>query len=151
MACFRQKTLKIVKLSRLTYILTIAITDYIFLSYGSAINENQQDLTATNTSDTETNSVHVQNISYKNTFQKWTEENLSHSIPYTLALVFGYLIVFVVGITGNILVVVVNILKREIRSVKNLFIFNLAIADLLLLFLCVVPTLLANILNCKQS
>ncbi len=50
-------------------------------------------------------------------------------------LVSLYAIVFAVGVTGNILVIA-TVASKRMRSVKNLLIGNLAIADLTTLVIC---------------
>ena len=50
-----------------------------------------------------------------------------------------YVIAFAIGCTGNLLVLIVVIGRKERRTINDLFIFNLALSDLLYLFLCL-PT-----------
>jgi hypothetical protein len=53
----------------------------------------------------------------------------------TFACVF-YTIILLVGITGNILVIVIVTRYRDMRNATNLLLTNLSIADLLLLLFC---------------
>lgn len=57
----------------------------------------------------------------------------------------AYGIVFVVGVLGNIAVVLVVFKTTRMRSPTNQFIANLAIADLLVNFLCLPFTLIGNL------
>lgn len=50
-----------------------------------------------------------------------------------------YVVAFAIGCTGNLLVLIVVIGRKERRTVNDLFIFNLALSDLSYLFLCL-PT-----------
>jgi len=70
---------------------------------------------------------------------------MRHSYFWTIVLVFAYVTVFLVGIVGNVMVVCVLTMKRQMKTVTNLFILNLAIADMFVVLFCVMPTLLANI------
>jgi len=56
-----------------------------------------------------------------------------------------YVIVFLIGLTGNALVVYVVWRNSNMRTVTNLFIVNLSIADLLVIVVCLPPTTLVDI------
>lgn len=56
-----------------------------------------------------------------------------------------YVIVFVVGLTGNALVCYVVWRNAHMRTVTNLFIVNLSVADLLVIIVCLPPTALVDI------
>ncbi|XP_072038924.1 QRFP-like peptide receptor isoform X1 [Amphiura filiformis] len=56
-------------------------------------------------------------------------------------LIVAYIIVFVLALIGNSLVVIVITRRRSMRTVINMFIFSLAISDLLIVLLCVPFTL----------
>lgn len=47
-----------------------------------------------------------------------------------------YIIAIVVGIVGNIIVILIILINRRLRSVTNILIFNLAISDLMVAFFC---------------
>lgn len=72
-------------------------------------------------------------------------EDLKYSNLWTSLLSLAYTIIFILGFVGNTIVIIVIYSKREMRTVTNLFIFNLAVADLLVVVFCVPVTLLANI------
>lgn len=76
---------------------------------------------------------------YQKAFEEHIEKNSSNSTWLNCTLVgltFVYILMICVGFTGNILVIIVVICNRTMRaSPRNLFIFNLAISDLIL---CVV-------------
>ena len=68
-----------------------------------------------------------------------------HSPALTIVYCVAYFIVFAVGLVGNCLVVAVVFRAPRMRTVTNLFIVNLAIADILVVVLCIPATLLGNI------
>ncbi len=53
-----------------------------------------------------------------------------------LAACIFYSIVLLVGVTGNILVIVIVIKYRDMRNATNLLLTNLSVADLFLLLFC---------------
>lgn len=73
-------------------------------------------------------------------------EMMRHSSTITLLLVVAYIIILLIGVVGNSLVVCVVLRSPRMRTVTNLFILNLAVADLLVVLFCLPPTLLSNIL-----
>lgn len=68
-----------------------------------------------------------------------------HSPGVTIAFIIGYLAVFLIGLVGNSLVIAVVIRSPRMRNVTNYFIVNLAVADMLVITLCLPATLMANI------
>ncbi len=72
---------------------------------------------------------------------------LRHSWEWTIALITAYMLVFMAGLIGNIMVILVVLFRPQIRTVTNMLIMNLAVADLFVIIFCVGPTLLANILE----
>ena len=52
---------------------------------------------------------------------------------------FFYIVIFVTGVIGNMLVIYVLIKERELRNFTNYLLANLSIADLMVLFTCVIP------------
>ncbi|KAH3827686.1 orexin receptor type 2-like [Dreissena polymorpha] len=60
-------------------------------------------------------------------------------------LIIAYIISFVVGLIGNTLVCVVIWRNRGMRTVTNIFIVNLAIADIAVLIMCLPMTLLVDV------
>lgn len=56
-----------------------------------------------------------------------------------------YFVVFVVGIVGNFLVCFVVWSDLKMRSVTNLFIVNLSVADFLVLLVCLPTTVLGDV------
>ncbi|XP_068083244.1 neuropeptide SIFamide receptor-like [Anabrus simplex] len=70
-----------------------------------------------------------------------------HSMPVTVFFCVAYTLVFVVGVIGNCFVVVVVYRSPRMRSPTNLFIVNLAFADLLVNVLCLPFTLVGNLMS----
>jgi len=54
--------------------------------------------------------------------------------PQTIALMAGYAVVFLLSLAGNLLVLVVVLSNRAMRTTTNYFLVNLSIADLLGLY-----------------
>lgn len=69
----------------------------------------------------------------------------SHSPRWTLFLCISYTLILICGLVGNSLVIFVVAWKPRMRTVTNMFILNLALADLFVIVFCVPATLLANI------
>ncbi len=70
---------------------------------------------------------------------------VKHSVGLTIILGLAYLLIFVFGLIGNSLVIYVVSWSPRMRTVTNIFILNLAVADLFVIVFCVPPTLMANI------
>ena len=56
--------------------------------------------------------------------------------PYFFPILITYIITFIVGVSGNIIVICVMAGDRANRSVTSVFLVSLAVADLLLLVIC---------------
>lgn len=100
-------------------------------------------------SDLYMNSSHL-NISASNT------TNLSrityypyyqHSLPVAASLTLAYLFIFLLCMVGNGLVCLIVLENRRMRTVTNLFIFNLAVSDLLVGVFCIPTTLVDNLIT----
>lgn len=69
-----------------------------------------------------------------------------YSSAVTSWLVGGYVAIFVIGLVGNGFVVAVVHSTPRMRTTTNLLLVNLAVADILVLLICVPANLVANIL-----
>src|SRR5580698_2672443 len=69
------------------------------------------------------------------------DTGLRYSLPWTVLLICAYSLLLVAGMVGNFSVVCVMAFPSRARTVMNMFIFNLAVADLLVILFCVIPTL----------
>lgn len=58
----------------------------------------------------------------------------------TTALFVVFMVIVVVGAVGNMLVIIVYILNRQMHDTTNTLIVNLAISDFLFIVFCVPPT-----------
>ena len=72
-----------------------------------------------------------------------TKNNLEHNTGDMFIPVYMYIIVslvnaviFIVGIFGNILVIIVVLRVREMRTPTNVFLLNLSAADIFVLLVC---------------
>ncbi|CAF1125620.1 unnamed protein product [Rotaria sordida] len=72
---------------------------------------------------------------------------LKYVIPtyYEWICIILYAIVFFVGTIGNLLVIIVIQRNRSMRTVTNMFIMNLAAADLLVLLFCLPTTVVQDV------
>lgn len=64
---------------------------------------------------------------------------------YEWIVVIVYILTFMVGLTGNVLVCFAVWRNRQMRTITNMFIVNLSIADLGILIICLPPTLLVDV------
>lgn len=55
-----------------------------------------------------------------------------------------YCVIFILGLVGNGLVCFVVVKETHMRSIVNIFILNLAVADFLVLLICLPPSVLAD-------
>lgn len=74
-------------------------------------------------------------------------DSQNQSFPVTVLLCVAYSVVFIVGVTGNCLVVTVVYRSPRMRSPTNLFITNLACADLLVNVICIPFTLISSVMG----
>lgn len=65
--------------------------------------------------------------------------------PYEIVIVVLYVIVFVMGLVGNFLVCVSVLRNEYMRTVTNMFLVNLALADFLVILFCLPLTLLEDV------
>jgi hypothetical protein len=61
-------------------------------------------------------------------------------LQYLVAAIL-YMIIFILGVMGNLLVILVFALNRQMRDTTNTLIVNLAISDLAFLIFCVPSTI----------
>ncbi|XP_035671241.1 neuropeptide FF receptor 2-like [Branchiostoma floridae] len=74
---------------------------------------------------------------------------LKHDLGVTVVIVLGYVLVFVMCVAGNVLVCAIIAKNRNLHTVTNFFIFNLALADLLVALICMPVTLVYTIIYSK--
>lgn len=91
---------------------------------------------------------------FKKTLKEHIQGGTSDSAwlsSFLVGLTFVYILMICIGFTGNILVIIVVICNRTMRaSPRNLFIFNLAVSDLIL---CIVtqPLNIYRILSTRHG
>jgi neuropeptide FF receptor 2 len=78
-------------------------------------------------------------------------ELLRHSSTISIIYMIAYSLVFFVGLVGNAFVISVVFRVPRMRTVTNLFIANLAFADVLVIIFCVPATLMSNLFVCKYE
>ena len=76
-----------------------------------------------------------------------------YDIYTSVALAVAYILVFLVGLAGNLLVTLAVLRgNREMsQCVTNIFLVNLAIADLLVIVTCLPFTLITNLIHRNQQ
>ncbi|XP_035591080.1 neuropeptide FF receptor 1-like [Oncorhynchus keta] len=82
-----------------------------------------------------------------------------HSLPVAASFILAYLFIFLLCMVGNVLVCLIVLGNRRMRTVTNLFILNLAVSDLLVGIFCIPTTLVDNLITgwpftnsvCKMS
>ena len=79
--------------------------------------------------------------------QEWYRYNLLQG----LALSIAYGLVFIIGFVGNVLVIIAVARGGQMmrHSATNIFLTNLAVADLLVIIICLPTTLITYIINRK--
>lgn len=70
-----------------------------------------------------------------------------HSLYVAASYILAYFFIFLLCMVGNILVCLIVLENRHMRTVTNLFIFNLAISDLLVGIFCIPTTLVDNLIT----
>lgn len=74
-----------------------------------------------------------------------------HSLAMAASYVLAYFSIFLLCMVGNILVCLIVVKNRRMRTVINLFILNLAISDLLVGIFCIPTTLVDNLITGQRS
>uniref|UniRef100_A0A670I8J1 Neuropeptide FF receptor 1 n=1 Tax=Podarcis muralis TaxID=64176 RepID=A0A670I8J1_PODMU len=82
-----------------------------------------------------------------------------HSSPVAAMFIVAYVCIFFVCMVGNMLVCFIVLKNRQMRTVTNIFILNLAISDVLVGIFCMPTTLVDNLITgwpfditmCKMS
>ena len=65
--------------------------------------------------------------------------------PYEWFIIAMHCVVFIIGLVGNALICLAVYRNHTMRTVTNYFIVNLAIADLLVIVICLPPTVLWDV------
>ncbi len=73
--------------------------------------------------------------------KSFKEGLLTHTQPFIICLISLYSCAFIGGFIGNLLVILVVMRDKHMRSITNIFLVNLAIGDLLVVILCLPFTL----------
>ena len=91
------------------------------------------------------------NVTCTNDYCVSDEEYLDMIVSYIYpdafewCLIALYAVVFVVGLIGNFLVCYVVWRNKSMQTVTNYFIVNLSVADLLVILVCLPPTVLEDV------
>ncbi|CAB3401936.1 unnamed protein product [Caenorhabditis bovis] len=63
-------------------------------------------------------------------------------------IVVAFIIIFLLSVIGNLLVLIVIVKQRAMRSIINIYLMNLAASDMMLSVVCMPPTLVSMVMNC---
>lgn len=86
-----------------------------------------------------------------------TQQNITyvdfylHKPPVAAVFTISYLLIFLVCMVGNGVVCFIVVRSKNMRTVTNLFILNLAISDLLVGIFCMPTTLVDNIITGENT
>ncbi|RWS10222.1 orexin receptor type 2-like protein, partial [Dinothrombium tinctorium] len=72
-------------------------------------------------------------------------EEYIYPTPYEWVFIMFHVAVFIVGLVGNILVCISVYRNHSMRTVTNYFIVNLAVADFLVILICLPPTVIWDV------
>ncbi|KAL7856493.1 hypothetical protein SRHO_G00153920, partial [Serrasalmus rhombeus] len=70
-----------------------------------------------------------------------------HSAPVATIFILAYILIFFLCMVGNLLVCFIVLKNKQMRTVTNIFILNLAISDLLVGIFCLPITLADNLIT----
>ena len=91
-------------------------------------------------------------VNYSSTLNETTRhEWYRYNLYEGLALSIAYGLVFIVGFVGNVLVIIAVARGGQMmrHSATNIFLTNLAVADLLVIIICLPITLITYLINRK--
>ena len=74
-----------------------------------------------------------------------TEDNFKLKLSIVIGVIYSF--TFIVGLIGNLLVVLTILIHKRMRNSTNILILNLAIADLIFIIFCVPFTGLNYVLD----
>ena len=77
--------------------------------------------------------------------EQFSDESLLDLSALSIVSIVLYSLVFIVGLLGNVLVIVVIIKFKSMRTLTNVFLVNLTIGDILVILICVPLTLAGQI------
>lgn len=83
-------------------------------------------------------------INYLSNKSMKLDEALSPPLYIVLTSTILYCLIFLIGVAGNIMVIIVIIGSRSMKTTVNKYLLNLCIADVLVIIVCM-PTALADI------
>lgn len=98
------------------------------------------------------NNMSLNTQSEKHSISFWENfdtKYLRHSSSVSTTLFLAYSLIFFTGVLGNSMVILVVAKRKQMQTVTNIFVMNLAVADLLVIIFCVPATLLANLIQRK--
>lgn len=83
---------------------------------------------------------------YQQNFTLFNNQTIFDKLNFfDLFLLSSAICIFIVGIIGNLLVIIVVIKNSHMRTITNIFIVNLAIGDFLVILICLPPSVLQDL------
>ena len=80
--------------------------------------------------------MNISNVNLGNKTDVSSPPDLAIPVYMLTGVTLSYLVIFFMGVGGNIMVVWIVIRNRDMRSATNVFLLSLSIADLLILIIC---------------
>ncbi len=109
------------------------------MTHNQVLNASLEALNPSNFPKLQENLLTHQNITYVHFYL--------HKPPVAAVFTISYLLIFLVCMVGNGVLCFIVLRSKNMRTVTNLFILNLAISDLLVGIFCMPTTLVDNIIT----
>ena len=90
----------------------------------------------------EMNITYFSNVELRNETDVSSPPDLAIPLYMLIGGTLSYLVIFLMGVGGNIMVVWIVARNRDMRSATNVFLLSLSIADLLVLIICMPSALI---------
>lgn len=98
-----------------------------------------------------TEALNISQEDYTNVTNITFSPYYQHSLFVAAIYILAYFFIFLLCMVGNTLVCCIVLENRRMRTVINLFIFNLAVSDLLVGIFCIPTTLVDNLITGASS
>ena len=116
--------------------------DKILLMETLAVSENIKEEEWEMAFEGEMNITYFSNVDLRNETDVSSPPDLAIPLYMLIGVTLSYLVIFLMGVGGNIMVVWIVARNRDMRSATNVFLLSLSIADLLVLIICMPSALI---------
>lgn len=86
-------------------------------------------------------------VLYISSFLYLSQAPSLHSAEMHSVRIFLYSLIFLLGVFGNLLIILVLVMNKRMRTVTNSFLLSLAVSDLTMAIFCMPFTLIPNLLE----